>query len=68
MIEGHYDALLKWETSKFSAWRAVAAMAMAMAHVAEQPELPSNRSELPIPLSLERVVMASLRSGLSGRI
>jgi serine/threonine-protein kinase len=36
------------------------AMAMAMAHLAEQPEPPSNRSELPIPPSLERVVMACL--------
>jgi eukaryotic-like serine/threonine-protein kinase len=36
------------------------AMAMAMAHLAEQPELPSRRSELPIPGSLERVVMACL--------
>ena len=36
------------------------AMAMAMAHVAEQPVPPSRRSELPIPASLERIVMACL--------
>ncbi len=36
------------------------AMAMAMAHLTEPPEPPSQRSELPIPASLERVVMACL--------
>jgi len=36
------------------------AMAMAMAHVAEQPEPPSRRSELPIPACLDRIVMACL--------
>ncbi|MEO8593248.1 MAG: serine/threonine-protein kinase [Candidatus Solibacter sp.] len=36
------------------------AMAMAMAHVTELPELPSTRSELPIPASLERLVMGCL--------
>jgi serine/threonine-protein kinase len=36
------------------------AMATAMAHLTEQPELPSRRSELPIPPSLERIVMACL--------
>lgn len=36
------------------------AMAMAMAHLVDQPELPSRRSEIPIPASLERVVMACL--------
>jgi serine/threonine-protein kinase len=34
------------------------AMAMAIAHLTERPELPSKRSELPIPQSLERVVIA----------
>jgi len=36
------------------------AMAMAVAHLSDQPELPSLRSELPIPASLERIVMACL--------
>ena len=36
------------------------AMAMAMAHVSEQPEPPSRRSEIPIPAPLERVVLACL--------
>lgn len=36
------------------------AMAMVVAHLTEQPEPPSTRSELPIPQSLERVVMACL--------
>ena len=35
-------------------------MAMAVAHLNEQPTPPSRRSELPIPQSLERVVMACL--------
>jgi serine/threonine-protein kinase len=43
------------------------AMAMAMAHVTEQPESPSNRSELPIPPSLERVVMACLAKNPNDR-
>ncbi len=43
------------------------ALAMAMAHVTEQPELPSNRSELPIPASLERVVMACLAKSPNDR-
>jgi len=41
--------------------------AMAMAHLAEQPELPSRRSEIPIPASLERVVMACLAKNPNGR-
>ena len=36
------------------------AMAMAVAHLTERPDPPSARSELPIPESLERVVMACL--------
>ena len=36
------------------------AMAMALAHLTEQPEPPSVRSELPVPESLERVVIACL--------
>ena len=35
-------------------------MAMALAHLDEQPEPPSARSELPVPESFERVVMACL--------
>ena len=35
-------------------------MAMAVAHVSDPPEPPSRRSEIPIPASLERVVMACL--------
>ena len=35
-------------------------MAMAVAHLNERPTPPSRRSELPIPYSLERVVMACL--------
>ena len=35
-------------------------MAMAVAHATERPEAPSARSELPIPESLERVVLACL--------
>jgi len=35
-------------------------MSMALAHVTEQPDPPSMRSELPVPPSLERVVMACL--------
>jgi len=41
-------------------FRRSTAMAMAMAHLSEAPEPPSTRSELPIPQSLERVVMACL--------
>ena len=36
------------------------AMATALSHITDQPERPSKRSELPIPESLERVVMACL--------
>lgn len=36
------------------------AMAMAVAHLTDDPEPPSVRSETPIPQSLERVVMACL--------
>lgn len=36
------------------------AMAMAFAHLTDVPELPSRRSELPIPRSLERMVMRCL--------
>ena len=43
------------------------AMAMAMAHLTEQPEPPSRRSELPIPASLERVVMACLEKSQGRR-
>jgi serine/threonine-protein kinase len=43
------------------------AMAMAMAHVSDQPEPPSRRSEIPIPASLERVVMACLAKNPNGR-
>jgi hypothetical protein len=43
------------------------AIAMAMAHVSEQPEPPSRRSEIPIPASLERVVMACLAKNPNGR-
>jgi serine/threonine-protein kinase len=35
-------------------------MSMALAHVEKEPEPPSNRTELPIPASLERIVMACL--------
>jgi eukaryotic-like serine/threonine-protein kinase len=37
------------------------AMAVALAHLSETPEPPSARSELPIPESLERVVLACLQ-------
>jgi serine/threonine protein kinase len=43
------------------------AMAMAMAHLTEDPEPPSKRSELPIPQSLERVAMACLERKLEAR-
>jgi serine/threonine-protein kinase len=36
------------------------AMAMAMAHMTELPAPPSLRSEIPVPVSLERVVMSCL--------
>jgi hypothetical protein len=36
------------------------AMATAVAHLADPPERPSVRSEMPIPQSLERIVMACL--------
>jgi serine/threonine-protein kinase len=42
-------------------------MAMAMAHVSEQPEPPSHRSEIPIPASLEQVVMACLAKNPNDR-
>ena len=43
------------------------AMTVAMAHVSEQPEPPSSRSGIPIPASLERVVMACLAKNPNGR-
>jgi serine/threonine-protein kinase len=43
------------------------AMAMAMAHVSDQPEPPSRRSEIPVPASLEQVVMACLAKNPNGR-
>lgn len=42
-------------------FRRPTAMAMAMAHLSEPPDHPSKRSELPIPQSLEQVVMACLQ-------
>jgi serine/threonine-protein kinase len=36
------------------------AISMALAHIEQVPEPPSKRSELPVPVSLERVVMACL--------
>ena len=44
------------------------AMAMAVAHLTERPEPPSKRSELPIPQSLERVVMACLEKNREDRL
>ncbi len=43
------------------------AMAMAMAHLTDQPQPPSMRSELPVPQSLERVVMACLEKSRERR-
>jgi serine/threonine-protein kinase len=43
-------------------------MAMAVAHLTERPEPPSKRSELPIPQSLERVVMACLEKDREDRL
>jgi serine/threonine-protein kinase len=42
-------------------------MGMALAHVIYLPEPPSKRSEMPIPRSLERVVMACLEKKPEGR-
>jgi len=42
-------------------------MAMAVAHLTEKPEAPSRRSELPIPQSLERVVLACLEKNREER-
>jgi eukaryotic-like serine/threonine-protein kinase len=42
-------------------------MAMAAAHLTERPELPSSRSELPVPASLENVVMACLEKKAADR-
>ena len=41
-------------------FNASTAMSMAVAHLEQQPERPSQRTEVPIPASLERVVMACL--------
>lgn len=38
-----------------------------MAHLAEQPELPSRRSEIPIPASLEWVMIACRAKNPNGR-
>jgi eukaryotic-like serine/threonine-protein kinase len=43
------------------------AMSMAIAHTTERPEPPSARSEVPIPESLERVVMACLEKKCEDR-
>jgi serine/threonine-protein kinase len=43
------------------------AMSMAMAHLTERPEPPSQRSEVPIAQSLERVVMACLEKNREDR-
>jgi serine/threonine-protein kinase len=42
-------------------------MSMALAHLTDRPEPPSRRSELPIPQSLERVVMACLEKRRENR-
>lgn len=42
-------------------------MAMAVAHLTERPDPPSARCELPVPQSLERVVMACLEKKRSDR-
>jgi serine/threonine-protein kinase len=39
---------------------APSSMSMAVAHLEQQPEAPSRRTEVPIPASLERIVMACL--------
>jgi serine/threonine-protein kinase len=43
------------------------ALAMAVSHISEQPEPPSMRSELPVPQSLDRVVMACLEKSRDKR-
>ena len=43
------------------------AMAMALAHLSERPEPPSRRSELPVPQTLERIVMACLEKNRENR-
>jgi serine/threonine-protein kinase len=43
------------------------AIAMAVAHVSEPPEPPSRRSELPVPQTLERIVMACLEKNRGDR-
>jgi len=43
------------------------ALAMAVSHLTEQPEPPSMRSELPVPQSLDRVVMACLEKSRENR-
>ena len=42
-------------------------MSMAIAHMQQAPELPSKRAEIPIPLSLERVVMHCLEKNPENR-
>ena len=43
------------------------ALSMAVAHLNEQPDPPSMRSELPVPPSLERIVMACLEKRCEDR-
>ena len=43
------------------------ALAMAVSHLTEQPEPPSLHSELPVPQSLDRVVMACLEKSRENR-
>jgi len=42
-------------------------LAIAVSHVAEQPEPPSRRTKLPVPDSLERIVMACLEKTREAR-
>src|SRR5689334_14820616 len=43
------------------------AIGMALAHLTEKPEPPSRRSELPVPQSLERLVLACLEKKAEDR-